>query len=80
MSAGKSKKTPSFEEALKKLETIVTALENGDTPLSDLVEHYKEGLYYKQICQDYLDQAELILEELDEKGEAKPLIFGEDKG
>ena len=65
MHAQKSKKAPSFEMALKKLEEIVGALENGEITLSELVDSYKEGVYYKNICQEHIERAELLLDEID---------------
>lgn len=76
----KSKKTPSFEIALKKLEDTVVALEQGDVSLSDLVDRYKEGLYYQQICQEHLNRAELLLDELTSNGGVQPLQVEIDKG
>ncbi|MDR2397068.1 MAG: exodeoxyribonuclease VII small subunit [Puniceicoccales bacterium] len=76
----KSKKTPSFEVALKKLEDTVTALEQGDVSLSDLVDRYKEGLYYQQTCQEHLDRAALLLDELTSNGGVQKLQIETDKG
>lgn len=73
MHAQKSKKAPSFEMALKKLEEIVGALENGEITLSELVDSYKEGVYYKNICQEHIERAELLLDEIDAHGSCKNL-------
>lgn len=72
MESKKSKKAVSFENALKKLEDIVASLESGQMPLEKLVESYKEGLYYQQICQSHLNRAELLVETLEENG--RPLM------
>ncbi|MDR0755421.1 MAG: exodeoxyribonuclease VII small subunit [Puniceicoccales bacterium] len=80
MRTKKSKKTPSFEIALKKLEDSVVALEQGDVSLSDLVNRYKEGLYYQQICQEHLNRAALLLDELTSNGDVQPLQVETDKG
>ncbi|MDR2769464.1 MAG: exodeoxyribonuclease VII small subunit [Puniceicoccales bacterium] len=80
MRTKKSKKTPSFEVALKKLEDTVIALEQGDVSLSDLVDRYKEGLYYQQICQEHLDRAALLLDELTSNGGVQKLQIEADKG
>jgi len=47
-----------FEEALKKLEKIVEALEKGDLPLEDALDKYEEGVKLANLCTKKLDQAE----------------------
>ena len=64
----RSKKTPSFEVAMERLETIVHALESGDIPLEQLVKTYKEGLAYREICRSHLDRAALLLKRLNNDG------------
>ena len=39
-----AKKTPSFEDRLRRLQEVVAALENGGRPLEDSVRLYKEAL------------------------------------
>ena len=39
-----AKKTPSFEDRLRRLQEVVASLENGELPLEDSVRLYKEGL------------------------------------
>ncbi len=77
MEPKKRKKMLSFENSMEKLEIIVNSLESGEIPLEKLVEKYKEGLYYLNICQSHLNRAELLLETLDEKGNTKPLKLGD---
>ncbi|MBR1843997.1 MAG: exodeoxyribonuclease VII small subunit [Opitutales bacterium] len=64
----KSKKTPSFEVAMQRLEAIVHILEAGDIPLERLVKTYEEGLAYQKICQAYLERADFSLKRLDDDG------------
>ena len=54
-----------FEEALKKLETIVEAMESGDLPLETLLAKYEEGTRLSQICQSKLAEAELRIQQLE---------------
>jgi exodeoxyribonuclease VII small subunit len=54
-----------FEEALKKLETIVDALESGDLPLEHLLAKYEEGTRLAKICQEKLAEAELKIQQLE---------------
>jgi len=54
----------SFEEALNKLEKIVSDLENGDIPLEKTIEMYEEGMNLSKLCLSSLDKAELKLKKL----------------
>lgn len=46
--------TITFEDAMKKLETIVEKLEQGDVPLEKAIEYYQEGMQLSKICNDKL--------------------------
>jgi len=66
-----------FEEALKKLETIVETMESEDLPLETLLARYEEGARLAQLCQAKLSEAELKIQQLEKtaKGDMalKPL-------
>ncbi len=66
-------KSPPFEEALKKLETIVEAMESDDLPLETLLAKYEEGSKLVKICQEKLAEAELKIQQLEKNaaGEMK---------
>ncbi len=49
---------PSFEDSLKKLETIVERLETGDLPLEDSLKLFEEGVGLSAACKQKLDAAE----------------------
>jgi exodeoxyribonuclease VII small subunit len=49
---------PSFEESLKKLESIVEQLEKGDLPLEDSLKLFEEGVGLSAACKKELDAAE----------------------
>ena len=49
---------PTFEESLKKLETIVDQLEKGDLPLEDSLKLFEQGVDLSAICKKELDEAE----------------------
>lgn len=70
-----------FEEALKRLESIVESMEAQDLPLETLLARYEEGSKLSQICQLKLTEAELKIQQLDKntKGELtlKPVNFPE---
>ena len=73
-----------FEEALKKLETIVTAMEAEDLPLETLLAKYEEGTRLAKACQEKLAEAELKIQQLEKTaaGELKlmPVALPEDSG
>ncbi len=54
-----------FEEALKKLETIVTAMESEDLPLETLLAKYEEGTRLAKACHEKLAEAELKIQQLE---------------
>ena len=66
-----------FEEALKRLEGIVDAMENDDLPLEMLLAKYEEGTRLAQSCQARLSEAELKVQQLERKANgqlvAKPI-------
>jgi exodeoxyribonuclease VII small subunit len=47
-----------FEESLKKLETIVGQLEHGDLPLEDSVKLFEEGMTLSVECKKQIEEAE----------------------
>ena len=69
-----------FEEALKKLETIVETMEGDDLPLESLVAKYEEGMKLAQVCQAKLAEAELKIQQLEKNaaGEMKLKPFEKD--
>ncbi len=53
-----AKKNISFEEALSKLEKIVSDLENNDIPLEKSIQLYKQGMELSLICKEKLENIE----------------------
>lgn len=53
---------PSFEEAMERLELIVSKLENGDVPLETAIELFQEGMILSQLCGSKLEQVETKIE------------------
>ena len=62
-----------FEDALKKLEGVVEAMESDDLPLETLLARYEEGARLVKICQEKLAEAELKIQQLEKNaaGEMK---------
>lgn len=54
-----------FEEALKKLEAIVEAMESGELPLEALLARFEEGAQLVKVCQGKLEEAELKIQKLE---------------
>jgi exodeoxyribonuclease VII small subunit len=54
-----------FEEALKKLEGIVDAMEADDLPLETLLARYEEGARLVKLCQEKLAEAEVKIQQLE---------------
>jgi exodeoxyribonuclease VII small subunit len=60
----------SFEEAMEKLEDIVSKLEEGEVPLEKAINYYQEGMKLSKICSDKLDDAqEKMTQIMNEQGE-----------
>ncbi len=57
----------SFEEALKKLESIVEQLEDEEITLEDSVKLYEEGVKMSRFCTEILEEAELRINQVNEE-------------
>ena len=55
---------PTFEEALKKLETAVETLEGGNLPLAEALRLFEEGLKASNHCRARLEEARQRVEVL----------------
>jgi exodeoxyribonuclease VII small subunit len=66
-----------FEEALKKLGSIVQTMENDELPLEKLLTHYEEGMKLHLQCQSRLAAAEVRIQQIEKDAagrlSAKPL-------
>jgi exodeoxyribonuclease VII small subunit len=67
-----------FEDALNKLEKIVSKLEEGDIPLEESLKLFEEGIRLSRFCNQKLDEAEKKVEILlkGKDGMLKPHPFG----
>ncbi len=57
-----------FETALRELEGVVNALEQGDMPLEDALKAFEKGISLARHCESLLDQAEKKIKLLTEEG------------
>lgn len=67
---GEGENAISFEEAMERLERIVSRLESSDVPLETAIELYQEGMALSRLCGRKLEQVERRIEMLveDENG------------
>ena len=72
----------SFEEAMARLEEIVSVLENGKAGLDDSLAAYEEGVKLVKFCHDTLDKAEQRVRILikKEEGEMVEEAFAPNEG
>jgi len=59
-----AKKQPSFEESLKRLETIAREIEEGKIGLEESIARYEEGMKLVQRCRSILTTAEQKIKKL----------------
>jgi len=69
-----------FEDALSRLESIVTELEQGDLSLEESLAIFEEGIKLSRICAKQLDEIERRVEILikGEDGTLKAIPFSEE--
>jgi len=64
-----AEETPSFEQALERLESVVQDLEGGELTLEDSLARYEEGVRLSQRLTRTLDEAEKRIERLTANGD-----------
>jgi exodeoxyribonuclease VII small subunit len=73
-----AKRKVSFEEALKQLETLAEQIEQGKIGLEESIQKYEEGMSLVRQCREILSQAELRIQQLQQRSdgslEAKPFV------
>ena len=76
-----ARKKEKFEEALQKLEAIVTQMEEGDLPLEEMLKAFEEGVRLARFCASKLDEAERKVEKLmrDQAGKLQTTSFSEEE-
>ena len=70
-----------FEEGLKKLEELVTQLDDGDLSLEESISYYEIGIKLKSHCEKLLKTAELKILKVSDKEKliTEELILGDDE-
>jgi exodeoxyribonuclease VII small subunit len=76
-----ARKKEKFEEALQKLDSIVTQIEEGDLPLEETLKAFEEGVRLARFCASKLDEAERKVEKLmrDQAGKLQATSFSEEE-
>ena len=62
--AERKKQEIPFEEAFKKLETIVESLEKGESTLDEAMKSFEEGILLVEFCLKKLNETESRLQKL----------------
>ncbi len=71
-----SKKTPSFEQALAELESLVETMEQGELSLEESLKSFERGVLLTRTCQQALKEAEQKIQILTENNpDAEPEPF-----
>ena len=63
------KKKPSFEEALKQLETLALQIEQGQIGLEDSINKYEEGMALVKQCREILSRAEHKIQQIQQRAD-----------
>jgi len=63
-----------FSSAVDRLKEIVRDLEDGELALEEAMEKYEEGLDLIGFCESRLEEAELLIEEVDDSDPENPTL------
>lgn len=67
-----AEKKLSFEQAMERLEEIVTTMERGEAPLEESLALFSEGAKLVKQCAGMLDKAEQQVTKLTKSGDGTP--------
>lgn len=68
-----SRKIPTFEENMQRLEQIVRAMERGDVPLEESLKLFQEGTELVRKCGKILDEAQLQVHKITSATDGTPV-------
>ena len=75
--------TLKFEDAMARLETIVSELEKGDLPLNESLKIFEEGVRLSKSCLKMLDdterKVEILIQEKNGKKRLRALTVGDEE-
>ncbi len=66
------KKTPSFEEAMKRLDEIVQAMERGEIGIEESIARYEEAMKLAAQCRAILHDAEQRIRKIQVDAQGRP--------
>ncbi len=69
----KDKTVHSFEQSIEELESIVAKIENGGSPLNDLIKSYEYGMKLVSSCRKQLQGAECVIREIQQNSQTDDL-------
>jgi len=69
-----------FEDALKKLESIVQEMESDELPLETLLARFEEGTRLARICQAKLAEADLKIQQLEKNASGELQLKSVNRG
>ncbi len=70
----KTEQLENFEQAMDGLQKITAELENESIPLKQAIERFEQGLDLIEFCEKRLEEAELLIEEIDDTDPDKPVL------
>ena len=78
-----SETSPSFEQSLEALESIIARVESGEIGLEESIDEYERGVELIRRCREILEKAEqrvrrLSLEELEKGAGSSPIDESDD--
>ena len=68
-----SKKKPTFEESMARLEQIVRSMERGDVALEESLKLFQEGTELVRSCQKLLDEAQMQVSKIVTAADGSPV-------
>ncbi len=71
---GKSGKPLKFEEAMRRLDEIVRAMESGEIGVEDSIAQYEEAMRLAAHCRQVLDQAEQRIQQIQLDAAGRPQL------
>jgi len=63
-----------FEQALARLEKIVSEMESAELPLDEVLQRYEEGVRLAQLCSSKLEEAQKKIEILARKADGSKTL------
>ncbi|MFB6356073.1 MAG: exodeoxyribonuclease VII small subunit [bacterium] len=69
---GEEARPEDFHQAMNRLKELAESLERGELPLEEAMSRYREGLDLVDFCEERLEEAEMLIEEIEDDGTESP--------